>query len=179
MLYDKVAEVMLIMARTPCVFCKKNHDYDIDDAMQVLRKTPDTLRELMDAVDVETLSRRRKADEWSPREILAHLIDTEFAWGFRYRYIMAEKQPVVTPYDQDSWASVFKYGIQDATQLIRAFTPLRRVNLELLQSVDRKLFDKPAQHPEFGTISVGLMIPHMAAHDISHLQQIRERVPAV
>lgn len=166
------------MTKTVC-YCKKTHEYDIDDALQVLRKTPDTLRELLDAVDHDTLSRRRKADEWSARELLIHLVDTEFAYGFRFRYIMAEKDPVMTPYDQDSWVSCFKYGIQDATQLIRGFTPLRRVNLELLQTVDRKLFDKPAKHPELGVITVGQMIPHLAAHDVNHLQQIRERVPAV
>ena len=103
------------------------------------------------------------------------MIDTEFSYGFRFRYIMAEKSPVVTPYDQDMWVDTYKYGIQDGTQLIRAFTPLRRVNLELLQTVDRKLFEKPAQHPEYGTITVAMMIPHLAGHDTNHLQQIRER----
>lgn len=167
------------MAKTACVFCKKVHGYDIDDALQILRKTPDTLRELLDAVDMDTLSKKRKADEWSPRELLIHLIDTEFAYGFRFRYIMAEKEPVLTPYDQDLWVSSYKYGIQDGTQLIRGFTPLRRVNLELLQTVDRKLFDKQAKHPEYGTITVAQMIPHLAGHDVNHLQQIRERVPAL
>jgi len=162
----------------PC-YCKKEHDYDIDDALQVLRKTPDTLRELLDAVDIDTLSKRRKADEWSARELLVHFIDTEFAYGFRFRYILAEKDPVITPYDQDNWVHTFKYGVQDGTQLIRAFTPLRRVNLELLQTVDRKLFDKQAKHPEFKVITVGQMIPHLAAHDVNHLQQIRDRIPAV
>ena len=166
------------MAKSPC-YCMKEHPYDVDDALQVLRKTPDTLRELLDAVDLDTLSKRRKKEEWSPRELLVHLINTEFAYGFRFRYIMAEKEPVVTPFDQEMWVDTFKYGVQDATQLIRAFTPLRRVNLELLQTVDRKLFDKAAKHPEFGSISVGQMIPHLAAHDVSHLEQIRDRIPAV
>lgn len=166
------------MANTACVFCKKVHDYDIDDAFQILRKTPDTLRELLDDVDMDTLSKRKKTDEWSPRELLIHMIDTEFSYGFRFRYIMAEKSPVVTPYDQNMWVDTYKYGIQDGTQLIRAFTPLRRVNLELLQTVDRKLFEKPAQHPEYGTITVAMMIPHLAGHDTNHLQQIRERITA-
>ena len=48
------------MANTACVFCKKVHDYDIDDAFQILRKTPDTLRELLDDVDMDTLSKRKK-----------------------------------------------------------------------------------------------------------------------
>ena len=92
---------------------------------------------------------------------------------------MAEKEPVITPYDQDNWVTTFDYGDLDANQLVRAFTPLRRVNLELLQSVDPKLFDKQANHPEYGMITVGMMIPHLAAHDLNHLQQIRDRLPVV
>jgi hypothetical protein len=162
-----------------CVFCKKEHPYDREAAFQILRKTPDILRELLDGVSLETLSKKPSEADWSPRQILIHLIDTEFAWGFRYRVIMAEKDPNLTAYDQNLWVDHFTYGDQDATQLIRAFTPLRRVNMELLQTVDPSLFDRKGKHPEYGWITVAQMIPHLAAHDLSHLQQIRDRVPAV
>ena len=162
-----------------CVFCKKDHPFDRDTAFQILRKTPDTLRELLDGVDLKTISKKPSETDWSPRQILIHLIDTEFAYGFRYRVIMAEKEPSLTPFDQNAWVDHFTYGDQDATQLIRAFTPLRRVNLELLQTVDPSFFERKGKHPEFGLITVAQIIPHLAAHDLSHLQQIRDRVPAV
>jgi len=166
------------MSATSCVVCKKVHDYDVDDAFEILRKTPDTLRELLDAVSMETLS-KKEGKVWSPRQVLIHLIDAEYVYGYRYRLIMGEKDPVLSPFDQDQWVNTFHYGDQDATQLIRAFTPIRRVNLELLQNVDRELFDRPAKHPVWGTITVGQLVIHLAAHDTSHLQQIRDRVPAV
>lgn len=166
------------MSTTPCVFCKKVHDFDREEAFQMMRKTPDTLRLLLDNVSLNSMSAEGDG-KWSPRQLLIHLIDTEYAYGFRYRLIMAEKEPVITPYDQDMWVSTFTYGDLDATQLIRAFTPIRRVNLELLTSVDPKLFDKPAKHPEYGNITVGQMIPHLAAHDGSHLEQIRNLIPPV
>ena len=162
-----------------CVFCKNVHDYDREEAFQILRKTSDTLRLLLDDANREAFSKKEEGDAWSPRQILIHMIDTEYAWGFRYRYIMAEKDPVLTPYDQNDWSKTFDYGDLDATQLIRAFTPIRRVNLELLQSVDPKLFDKQASHPQYGKVTVGIMIPHLAAHDLKHLQQIRDRLPVV
>jgi uncharacterized damage-inducible protein DinB len=149
----------------------------MDEAFHVLRKTPDTLRELLEGVNLEASS-RSKEGQWSLRQILIHLIDCEYIYGFRFRLIMAEKEPRITPIDQDLWAAAYSYGDLDATQLIRGFTPLRRVNLELLQSVDPSFFDRPANHPEFGTITVKMLIPHLAAHDLSHLQQIRERGPA-
>lgn len=161
-----------------CVFCKKTHEFDREESFQILRKTSDILRLLLDDASPEAFT-KHEAEGWSPREILIHLVDTEFAYGFRYRYIMAEKEPVITPYSQENWANTFDYGHLDATQLVRAFTPLRRVNLELLQSVDPKLFDKQARHPEYGMITVGMMIPHLAAHDLKHLQQIRDRLPVV
>lgn len=168
----------LRMANSPCVICKKVHDYGREQSFEILRKTPDTLRELLDGVSMETIS-VKNGTEWSPREVLVHLIDTELVYGFRFRFIMAEKDPVITPMNQDLWVNAFTYGKLNAEQLIRAFTPLRRINLELLQSVSPELFDKQANHPEFGTISVGIMVPHLAAHDQNHLQQIRDRTPVV
>ncbi len=103
----------------------------------------------------------------------------EYAYGFRFRLIMAETNAQVCAFNQEDWAKTLTYGDLDGTQLIRAFTPIRRVNLELLTSVDPKLFDKTGDHPEFGAISVGQMIPHLAAHDLKHLQQIRDRIPVV
>ena len=144
----------------------------------MLRKTSDSLRLILDDASPEAFS-NSASGSWSPRQILIHLIDTEFAYGFRYRYIMAEKDPVVTPYEQDDWVNTFHYGNLDANQLVRAFTPLRRANLELLQNVDPELFDKQAKHPQYGMITVGMMIPHLAAHDLSHLQQIRDRLPVL
>jgi hypothetical protein len=161
-----------------CVFCKKQHDFNRDGAFQVLRKTSDTLRLMLDDSNPQAFV-KEEAGLWSPRQILIHMVDTEYAYGFRYRYIMAEKEPVITPYNQNDWVSTFGYGDLDATQLIRAFTPIRRVNLELLQNVDAKLFDKQAQHPEYGMITVGMMVPHLAAHDLNHVQQIRDRLPVV
>jgi DinB superfamily len=160
-----------------CVFCKKVHDFDREGAFQILRKTSDTLRLLLDDANPQAFA-KSDSKAWSPRQILVHLVDTEYAYGFRFRYIMAEKDPVISPYNQNDWSNTFLYGDLDATQLIRAFTPIRRVNLELLQSVDPKLFDKQARHPEFGMITVGQMIPHLAGHDLNHLQQIRDRLPA-
>lgn len=165
------------MSNQPCVFCKKVHDFDREQALQIMRKTSDTLRELLDSVTPQMMA-HKPGKGWSPREILIHLIDTEYAYGFRFRYIMAEKDPVVMPYDQEAWVGTFSYGDQDGTQLIRAFTPIRRVNLELLQTVDPKLFDKPAKHPDYGTITVAMIIPHLADHDLNHLQQIRDRMPS-
>ena len=161
-----------------CIFCKKTHEFDREEAFQIMRKTSDTLRLLLDGANHEAFGKQPN-ESWSPRQILIHMIDTEFVYGFRFRYIMAEKEPVVAPFDQNLWSSTFHYGDLDSNQLVRAFTPLRRVNLELLQNVDQQLLDKTAKHPEFGTITVGLMIPHLAAHDQGHLQQIRDRLPVM
>src|SRR5262245_36564161 len=83
--YDK--DGGLRMASSPCVFCKQVHDYSHDQAFEILRKTPDTLRELLDGVGLDTIS-VKSGTKWSPREILVHLIDTEVVYGFRFRFIM-------------------------------------------------------------------------------------------
>jgi len=166
------------MGAAPCVFCNKPHDFTRDESFQILKRTPDSLRLVLDAVNPAALS-QKKGKEWSPREILIHLVNTEFAYGFRYRAIMGQENSQISAYDQDEWAKHFTYGDLDGIQLVRAFTPLRRVNLELLQTVDPKLFDRVGKHPEYGKVTVGDMIPHIADHDLKHLEQIRDRIPVL
>ena len=85
-----------------CVFCKQQHHLNREEAFQVLRKTSDTLRLLLEDTAPESFQ-KEASGQWSPRQILIHMVDTEYAYGFRYRFIMAEKEPVITPYDQEDW----------------------------------------------------------------------------
>ena len=149
------------------------------DPFAVIAETAQQLAKLVHSLDSKALDKAPAPGKWSIRQILTHLADCELVFGFRLRQTVAQDNHTVQPFDQDQWVNTFHYGDQDATQLIRAFTPIRRVNLELLQNVDRELFNKPAKHPVWGAITVGQLVIHLAAHDTNHLQQIRDRVPAV
>ena len=161
-----------------CVLCSKAHAFDREDAFEVLRNTPGVLREVIHGVAPETLS-KKVSGKWSPRELLIHLVHTDYIYGYRIRQIITEKNPVLAPIDGDAWVNSFSYGQLDGMRLVDAFDAIRKMNLDLLQSIDPKLFEKPAWHPQYGPVTIATIIPeHLAEHDLNHLQQIRDRIRA-
>src|SRR5215213_984126 len=52
---------------------------------------------------------REGQGEWSPREIVHHLADSEMASALRLRRLIAEDNPVIVGYDQDQYARILFY----------------------------------------------------------------------
>ncbi|MEO1085938.1 MAG: DinB family protein, partial [Acidobacteriota bacterium] len=74
------------------------------DIFETLALGLQTTRALLDGLTPEQETFRYAAGKWSPREILGHLIDTE--WTFAYRGLcFARTDPAPLPgFDQDLWA---------------------------------------------------------------------------
>lgn len=58
----------------------------------MLRSAPGTLTALVHGLDDEEAG-RRTGEEWSIREIVAHLVDGEWAWFTRIRRMAIEERP--------------------------------------------------------------------------------------
>jgi hypothetical protein len=106
---------------------------------------------------------------------VCHLADTEVANAWRYRKVLAEDEVGLTAWDQDRWAAGHQYRRQDFRLALEQFRILRARNLALLKVVGRKVWERTANHPTFGTLSAGQMVVHLAHHDANHLGQI-ERI---
>src|SRR5262245_31638446 len=78
------------------------------DPVAVLTATPSTVRGMTDGLSEEALGRRPEPDEWSAAELLGHLWDSEIAYSFRARAILAQDEPLLAGYDQDAWALLAK-----------------------------------------------------------------------
>src|ERR1700692_3150419 len=51
-----------------------------------------------------------KTDEWSAREIVHHLADSEMTSAIRLRRLLAEDNPVIGGYDEGAFARVLRYA---------------------------------------------------------------------
>lgn len=48
-------------------------------------------------------------DKWCIGEILGHMADMEILYSYRFRQMLADKDPVIAPIDQDAWAKNLGY----------------------------------------------------------------------
>jgi hypothetical protein len=149
-----------------------------DDPAEVQARTPAAVRQLL--VDAGPLLRQRPdPGEWSVLELIGHIFDAELVVGARYRWILAENQPDIVPYDQDLWVARLDHNDAEPEELIAPFEALRAANLRLWQRIpveDRARF---GIHRERGPESYELTFRLLAGHDRFHLEQARATLGAV
>jgi hypothetical protein len=147
------------------------------EAWQILQATPERVRAIAAGLTPEQTDRTSRPGAGSIRQILAHLADAEVVAAWRLRAILAEDGVVLQPFDQDAWASVFRYEQADVGESLDVFSVLRRANLRLLTSVDPARHAHAGRHVERGEERVDHLIRLYAGHDMNHLKQI-ERLAA-
>lgn len=145
------------------------------DPVAVLRDTPAAVRQILEAVPAEIVTKPEATDKWSIRDVMAHLADSELVGGFRLRMILAHDRPRLIGYDQDLWANRLRYSEVDARDALEQFTALRRGNLRLWQRLGPADLARVGLHSERGEESLEQLRRLYAAHDLLHRRQL-ERI---
>jgi hypothetical protein len=148
--------------------------FDLESVLDVLRRTPSTLKVLLDGLPEPLARGNEGADTFSPFDVVGHLIDGEETdWIPRARIILARgPDPRFEPYDR------FRHRIRNAGRtlpsLLAELADLRAANLELLRSWrlgDAEL-DLPGNHPSLGPVTLRMLLASWVVHDLGHLAQV-------
>ena len=148
------------------------------DALRVQRSAPGRLARLTKGLNAKELRKRPAPGKWSVTEILAHLADSELAVSWRLRSTLASDGIALQAYDQDVWASTFKYAKSNPKTSLDRFRALRESNLALLKAVPKQLLENYGMHAERGKETVTHLTKMVAGHDLNHLRQIEQIVKA-
>lgn len=144
------------------------------DPLKIQKSTAKKLQKIIKPLGKKELKRRPASDKWSIAEILAHLADAELVAGWRLRLILSTNGVPIQAFDQESWAKTFAYGDRDPHDSLRAFKFQRELNLALLKSVPRKLWENHGLHSERGKETVTHLVGLFAGHDVNHLRQVEQ-----
>ena len=142
------------------------------DPMNVLRSTPEDVRNAVLGLTERELSQPEASEKWSIRHVVRHLADSDLVWGCRVRLVLAQDRPTLTGYDQDRWAERLRYDQASVEVALEEFSMLRRSNLRLLAGASSADLERVGVHAERGEESVSHMIRLYAGHDLLHLAQI-------
>jgi len=107
------------------------------DAIKVQRTTASRLQKAIKGLTSSQLKWRPQPAKWSIAEIIAHLSDTEIVASWRMRSVIGENGVTIQPYDQEAWASAFKYQNRDARRSLELFRTLRENNLAMLKEIPK------------------------------------------
>jgi DinB superfamily len=109
---------------------------------------------------------------WSVRMIVCHLADTEVVTAMRFRQVIAEDNPTLHAFDQDSWAERLSYEKRKISDALDTLRRLRADNYELLKALPEEAFARGATHSVKGKLTLLDMLKTFAGHVESHVQQI-------
>lgn len=149
-------------------------DFDLDQTMEVLRRSPATLQALLDDLGEPWVRGIEGPETFSPFDVVGHLIDGEETdWIPRARIILAEGPSLrFEPYER------FRHRARNAGRslksLIAEFARLRATNLELLRSwrLTARELDLPGEHPSLGRVTLRQLLAAWVVHDLDHLAQV-------
>jgi uncharacterized damage-inducible protein DinB len=122
--------------------------------------------------DRKTLSTSYAAGKWTAREVLAHLSDSELVFLTRLRFMLAEENPVIQPWDADRWASKFSYRTGDLAERRETYASMRRAFIRLFKATTEPDLARPGRHPEHPNYTVGFLAEYMLKHNEHHLEQL-------
>jgi len=147
--------------------------------LDVLAQTASALAEIVDKHSATILRTRPFEGKWTPNEVIGHLTDSEWVYGYRLRLILCEEAPTILGTQQDSWVAALRHNDREPAELVEIFRTLRQLNLEVWKRTEPEDLERAGQHNERGPESLGVMLPLLAGHDLSHLAQIRRYIEAV
>lgn len=148
--------------------------FDLEEGLEALKVTPQTLRAFLDTLPETWLDFREEPDAWSPRDVLVHFIHNEQTnWLPRARVILSESEDkTFPPFSQ--MPEQDEHPPLETGQLLDQFAQLREGSLEEIRGmgIGPEDLDREGEHPVLGTVSLRQLISTWVVHDLNHLHQI-------
>lgn len=153
--------------------------FDLQEAVEVLERTPAVLRTQLDGLSDAWLKADEGPGTWSPVRVVEHFIHGDTVdWIPRARIILSDDpDQTFEPYDPE--AVVRSTAGLPLGDLLDHFAAVRAENVRALLAMDIGPAElaRTGTHPAFGTVTLEQLLATWVAHDLGHLAQI-DRVMA-
>ena len=148
-------------------------NFDLELSTEILRQTPYTLSRMLDGLSTEWTESKGDQENWSPYDVIGHLIHGEETdWIRRAEIILT--QGVDRPFDKyDRLAQFERSKGKSLSDLLQEFAHLRNHNLEKLvnfQLTPEHLALK-GMHPARGEVTLEQLLSAWVVHDLNHVSQ--------
>ncbi|HET8846992.1 MAG TPA: DinB family protein [Ktedonobacteraceae bacterium] len=141
--------------------------------LQHMQTNIQDFKDLVSALPEGKLISRCAEGEWTIKEILVHVIDTERIFAYRALRFARNDTTPLAGYDQVDYASYSGANERSIEDILEEFTFVRQATLALFNSFGEEVFTRsgPAnQH----NISVRSLLYQMAGHELHHVASIKE-----
>jgi uncharacterized damage-inducible protein DinB len=150
-------------------------EVELKKHLDAAEESPRQIAAAVSGLPEKTLHYKPAPEKWCIHEILAHMADMEILYAYRIRQMLADKDPVIAPIDQDAWARNLGYMETSMPELLALYGLNRHANVRMLRRVKEAELEKSARHPELDRrVTVADYVQMMSKHGPNHLQQIEQ-----
>lgn len=130
------------------------------------------LRETVDSLGDEDLSKTYRDGSWTVRQLVHHIADSQLNMYQRLKLALTDENPTVPDFNQDEWA------IQPDTKLpvessIKMLEGINERIVSLGSSLNEDQLNRTFIHQKNGLISVATKVAKLAWHEEHHLAHIK------
>jgi hypothetical protein len=126
----------------------------------------------LEGISEAELDAREAPGEWSPREIVHHLADSEMTSAIRLRLLIAEDAPTIIGYDQEVFVREL-FPDRPIEPSLAAFAAARAATIPILRRLSEEQWQRAGTHSESGSYAVADWLRIYGSHAHDHAEQIR------
>lgn len=145
---------------------------NIRESLKEIETYTTRLRETVDSISDEELSRTYRDGSWTVRQLVHHIADSQLNMYQRLKLALTDENPTVPAFDQEKWA------IQPDTKLpiessIKMLEGINERIVSLGYSLTEEQLTRTFTHQKNGKITVATKVTKLAWHEEHHLAHIK------
>jgi len=150
-----------------------------ETALVLLEATPGIFRLLFERLPEEIATTDLDRD-WSPKRVLAHMVDVEEA-GFadRFRRIVAKNRPSIASFDPLATLEAGGYLAQPIPALLDQLEASRRKTCAWLRGLTPDDLARTASHNTAGEFTLANLLHYWPIHDMAHIRGVQRMLNSV
>ncbi len=122
----------------------------------------------------ETILKQYSApDEWTIKEILAHIIDDERIYTYRALRFARGDETELPGFDQDAYAAASGANDRSIEDILEELTAVRMATIAFFQSLAEEAFTRAGVSNDH-RMSVRAAAYHIAGHELHHINDIQK-----
>ena len=144
------------------------------DIVGILKDQKERIDDLMAQIPESKLDFRYEQGKWSVKEVIGHVIDTEWIFAYRALRMARNDSTALAGMDQNEFMEGANFGDRELRSLAAEFLHLRSATIELFSSFDESLRDRAGTASGF-PFTVRSLMYITAGHAEHHMRILRER----
>jgi len=131
-------------------------------------------RDIAELTDAD-LDARPIAGQWTIRELVWHVVDSDIILGDRMRRIIAEDQPSLIGFDESRFVQRLFYQQRDLGPAVKLYEVNRLVMADILRRLQPSDFKRVGIHSEVGPLILLQLLEKSVAHPLHHRKFLVEK----